>query len=365
MGGFKIRRGRAIASVLPSLACHNALALQTTIGVAHQHVVICVRSLSQTSRRAQLECTAKKSTAMPKRKKRRQSNANDACTKAMQHYEAALRNLEDADEPRGARSLDFAEVFLERAQDDDVRRGLVAEVSPRAGRPARGRRSEQRAPRVRPELFSGRQRGGGCGRRASTMAQRRRREAACAAGARARRGGGRRGSPRRRGGAAGALSRGARAGPRGARELAELGYDRTFSRKALTNALNARPCDVRALRAALRRRPARQTPWRRSGAPKVVGGVLLARDGLRLARRRLFSFTQPNRRVVRYGARRCPYRCLARRRQSPAGGARIATYVEWWAHTRRRGDGHAIMHCDSVPGLTGKTRRRGTRSRRP
>ena len=30
--------------------------------------------------------------------------------------------------------------------------------------------------------------------------------------------------------------------------------------------------------------------------------------------------------------------------------ARHATYVEWWAHTRRRGDGHAL-HYDSVPGL--------------
>ena len=30
--------------------------------------------------------------------------------------------------------------------------------------------------------------------------------------------------------------------------------------------------------------------------------------------------------------------------------ARNATYVEWWAHTRRRGDGHAL-HYDSVPGL--------------
>ena len=63
---------------------------------------------------------------MPKRKKRRQ---NDACTKAMQHYEAALRSLEDADERAALEALDFAEVFLARAQDDDVRRGLVAEVS--------------------------------------------------------------------------------------------------------------------------------------------------------------------------------------------------------------------------------------------
>ena len=66
---------------------------------------------------------------MPKRKKRRQNNANDACSKAMQHYECALRCLEDADERAALEALDFAEVFLARAQDDDVRRGLVAEVS--------------------------------------------------------------------------------------------------------------------------------------------------------------------------------------------------------------------------------------------
>ena len=47
----------------------------------------------------------------------------------MQHYEAALRSLEDADERAALEALDLAEVFLERAQDDDVRRGLVAEVS--------------------------------------------------------------------------------------------------------------------------------------------------------------------------------------------------------------------------------------------
>ena len=47
----------------------------------------------------------------------------------MKHYECALRNLEDADERAALEALDLAEVFLERAQDDDVRRGLVAEVS--------------------------------------------------------------------------------------------------------------------------------------------------------------------------------------------------------------------------------------------
>ena len=49
---------------------------------------------------------------MPKRKKRRQNSANDACYKAMQHYETALRNLEDADERAALEALDLAEVFL-------------------------------------------------------------------------------------------------------------------------------------------------------------------------------------------------------------------------------------------------------------
>ena len=66
---------------------------------------------------------------MPKRKKRRQNDSSRAMQQALDHYECALRNLEDADEPAALEALDFAEVFLERAQDDDVRRGLVAEVS--------------------------------------------------------------------------------------------------------------------------------------------------------------------------------------------------------------------------------------------
>ena len=66
---------------------------------------------------------------MPKRKKRRQNDSSRAMQQALDHYECALRNLEDADEPAALEALDFAEVFLERAQDDEVRRGLVAEVS--------------------------------------------------------------------------------------------------------------------------------------------------------------------------------------------------------------------------------------------
>ena len=152
---------------------------------------------------------------MPNTNKRRQHNANDACTKAMQHYEAALRCLADADEPAVAlEALDFAEVFLERAQDDDVRRGLVAEVSLRAGRPARGNGSDQRHAHF--ELFSGRQqrRGAAAARLAWRCGDD---EAACEGMERARAAAADDEESRRRGGAARPVPRGARPGPRGPR----------------------------------------------------------------------------------------------------------------------------------------------------
>ena len=154
---------------------------------------------------------------MPKRKKRRQNNANDACAKAMQHYEAALRCLEDADEPAALEALDFAEVFLERAQDDDVRRGLVAEVSL-----ARGALLEVADPsnaRLAYDRSFSADGNAAAALRAARLAWRcGDDEAACEALLeRARRGGGRRGIPRRRGGAARPVPRGARAGPGGPR----------------------------------------------------------------------------------------------------------------------------------------------------
>ena len=139
----------------------------------------------------------------------------------------------------------------------------------RAGRPERGRRSDQRAWRVRPELFRGRQRGGGAAGGAPRRPAPRRRRGRLRSVARAR---ARRRVRRttmntgRRGGAARALPRRARPGPRGARiggarlrpDLLQGGADECvgyFEHRA------------RRARAPLRRRPCRQTPWRRSGAP--------------------------------------------------------------------------------------------------
>ena len=129
--------------------------------------------------------------------------------------------------------------------------------------------------------------------------------------------------------------------------MAELGYDRTFSRKALTNNLNARPCadaparlfddalPAKAL-AALRRalRPAARY-WRETdyGSPAVG----------------FFSFTH---RIDALSdtALEGVLKAIWRAAVKALPEARNATYVEWWAHTRRRGDGHAL-HYDSVPGL--------------
>ena len=222
---------------------------------------------------------------MPKRKKRRQNDSSRAMQQALDHYECALRNLEDADERAALEALDFAEVFLERAQDDDVRQGLVAEVSL-----ARGALLEVADPRNARLAYARSFSADGNAAAALRAARLAWRcgddEAACEALLeRARRGGGRRGSSRRRGGAAGALPRGARPGPRGSRiggarlrpDLFQEGADECVEREIMRR----RP------RAPLRRRPAGQSP---GGAPAgpATGGPLLARDGLRLARRRLF-----------------------------------------------------------------------------
>ena len=164
---------------------------------------------------------------MPKRKKRRQNDSSRAMQQALDHYECALRNLEDADEPAALEALDFAEVFLERAQDDDVRRGSSRGLA-RAGRPARGNGSEQRAPRVRPELFRGRQRGGGAVGGAPRLALRRRRGPPARRCWRARAAA--EDDEEARGDAAELLGRflAERGRVHEVHELAELGYDRTF-----------------------------------------------------------------------------------------------------------------------------------------
>ena len=280
---------------------------------------------------------------MPKRKKRRQNDSSRAMQQALDHYECALRNLEDADEPAALEALDFAEVFLERAQDDDVRRGLVAEVSL-----ARGALLEVADP-SNARLATpagGRQRSGGAAGGAPRVALRRRR-AACgrcwsAAAAAAD-------EEEARGDAAELLGRflAERGRVHEVHELAELGYDRTFSRKALTNALHARPCDDAPARlfddalpskalAALRRalRPAARY-WRETdyGSPAV---------GFFSFTHRLDSLKDTALEGVLGAIWRAAVKALPE--------ARNATYVEWWAHTRRRGDGHAL-HYDSVPGL--------------
>ena len=148
---------------------------------------------------------------MPKRKKRRQNDSSRAMQQALDHYECALRNLEDADEPAALEALDFAEVFLERAQDDDVRRGLVAEVSLARGAllevadPSNARLAYDRS-------FSADGNAAAALRAARLPGERRRRGRLRALLERAARGG-RRGSRGRR--AAAALPRRARPGPRG------------------------------------------------------------------------------------------------------------------------------------------------------
>jgi hypothetical protein len=282
---------------------------------------------------------------MPKRKKRRQNN--DACSKAMQHYEAALRNLEDADEPAALEALDFAEVFLERAQDDDVRRGLVAEVSL-----ARGALLEVMDPinaRLAYDRSYAADGNAAAALRAARLAWRcGDDEAACEALLERARAAAE-DDEEARGDAAELLGRflAERGRVHEVHELAELGYDRTFSRKALTNALHARPCDDAPARlfddalpskalAALRRalRPAARY-WRETdyGSPAV---------GFFSFTHRLDSLKDTALEGVLGAIWRAAVKALPE--------ARNATYVEWWAHTRRRGDGHAL-HYDSVPGL--------------
>ena len=220
---------------------------------------------------------------MPKRKKRRQNDSSRAMQQALDHYECALRNLEDADEPAALEALDFAEVFLERAQDDDVRRGLVAEVSL-----ARGALLEVADPmnaRLAYDRSYAADGNAAAALRAARLAWRcGDDEAACEAlleRARAAAAD----DEEARGDAAELLGRflAERGRVHEVAELAELGYDRTFSRKALTNALAARPCDGAPARlfddalpakalAALRRalRPAARY-WRETdyGSPAV------------------------------------------------------------------------------------------------
>ena len=110
--------------------------------------------------------------------------------------------------------------------------------------------------------------------------------------------------------------------------------------------MNARPCEDAPARlfddalpasalAALRRalRPAARY-WRETdyGSPAVG----------------FFSFARIESTLQGYGARRPGAIWRAAAKALPE--ARNATYVEWWAHTRQRGDGHAL-HYDSVPGL--------------
>ena len=256
--------------------------------------------------------------------------------KALQHYECALRNLEDADEPAALEALDFAEVFLERAQDDDVRRGLVAEVSL-----ARGALLEVADPsnaRLAYDRSFSADGNAAAALRAARLAWRcGDDEAACAAlleRARAA-GGGRRGIA---GDAAELLGRflAERGRVHEVHELAELGYDRTFSRKALTNALHARPCDDAPARlfddalpakalAALRRalRPAARY-WRETdyGSPAVG----------------FFSFTHRIDALSDTALEGVLQGDLARRRQSPAGGAErdVRRVVGAHAAARRR-----------------------------
>ena len=237
---------------------------------------------------------------------------------------------------RGARSpglrRSLSGTSARRRRAAGARRGGLA----RAGRPARGRRSDQRAPRVRPGFSA--DGNAAAALRAARLAWRcGDDEAACEAlleRARAAAAG----DEEARGDAAELLGRflAERGRVHEVHELAELGYDRTFSRKALTNALNARPCDDAPARlfddalpanalAALRRalRPAARY-WRETdyGSPAVG----------------FFQFHASNRRVVRYGARRCIKSDLARRRQSPAGGAErdVRRVVGAHAAARRR-----------------------------
>ena len=267
---------------------------------------------------------------------------------ALQHYEAALRCLEDADERAALEALDFAEVFLARAQDDDVRRGLVAEVSLARGAllevadPTNARLAYDRsyaadgnaAAALRAARLAWR-----CGDdEAACEALLKRARAAAADDEEAR------------GDAAELLGRflAERGRVHEVHELAELGYDRTFSREALTNALHAVHCEDAPARlfddalpanalAALRRalRPS-ALYWRETdyGSPAVG----------------FFSFTHRIDALsdtALEGVLQAIWRAAAKALPE----ARHATYVEWWAHTRRRGDGHAL-HYDSVPGLT-------------
>jgi len=284
---------------------------------------------------------------MPKRKKRRQNDSSRAMQQALDHYECALRNLEDADERAALEALDFAEVFLERAQDDDVRRGLVAEVSL-----ARGALLEVADPmnaRLAYDRSFSADGNAAAALRAARLAWRcGDDEAACEAlleRARAAAAD----DEEARGDAAELLGRflAERGRVREVHELGELGYDRTFSRQALTNALAARSCKDAPARlfddalpskalAALRRalRPAARY-WRETdyGSP-AVGFFSFTHRIDALADTALEGVLQA---IWRAAAKALPE-------------ARHATYVEWWAHTRRRGDGHAL-HYDSVPGL--------------
>ena len=266
----------------------------------------------------------------------------------MQHYECALRNLEDADERAALEALDFAEVFLERAQDDEVRRGLVAEVSLARGAllevadPSNARLAYDRsfsadgnaAAALRAARLAWR-----CGDDEVACEALLERARAAAAG-----------DEEARGDAAELVGRflAERGRVQEVHELADLGYDRTFSREALTNALAARPCDGAPARlfddalpakalAALRRalRPAARY-WRETdyGSPAV---------GFFSFTHRLDSLKDTALEGVLGAIWRAAVKALPE--------ARNATYVEWWAHTRRRGDGHAL-HYDSVPGLT-------------
>lgn len=282
---------------------------------------------------------------MPKRKKQRRQG--DACACAMRDYERALQALEVADEAAALQSLNRADAALRSAPREDVQRDLVAEVSLARGAllevddPAEARRAYERSFASDGNAAAALRSARLAWKSASTP------HAADAC------------EPlleRARAAADDAESRGdvaelygrflaerGRVGEVG--ELAELGYDRTFSEKALRGTLRATPgaagparlyddaLPAKALRALRRALRPSARYWRETGYGSPAVGF--------------FSFTH------RLDAMTDSALDEVLRAIWRASGpkAREAKFVEWWAHTRQRGDGHAL-HYDSVPGLT-------------
>jgi len=281
---------------------------------------------------------------MPKRKKQRRQAS--PCARAMEDYERALQALEVGDETAALQSLNRADASLRSAPRDDVQRDLVAEVALARGAllevddPAEARRAYERSfasdGNAAAALRSARLAWKGAATphaadACEPLLERARRAAADDADA--------------RGDVAELLGRflaeRGRVGEVG--ELAELGYDRTFSEKALRGTLRETPgatgparlyddaLPAKALRALRRALRPSARYWRETGYGSPAVGF--------------FSFTH------RLDAMTGSVLDTVLGAIWRASGARDAKFVEWWAHTRRKGDGHAL-HYDSVPGLT-------------